>query len=321
MNSAQYFESNLPSTSRSLFLPDLAGLDMGRYEHRKLYSSTVFWRTCCRCPAPSPGILATAEAIYDGPQDNLIGIETFSGSQDNKSPQHAGSAWHVGSGEIGHGLRPAFATEGYFGYTVIIEKGCPMASIRDGRGRRAAHHHSSRRRPDHQLSRHKGTALNAGPFVGGNRAGGADDWHFESRGQTDAPAGADRQILNLLLRGFVSGLAEEAATTSCSTSPGTLWRCRIFAPKKCRPVATTSKLFADFRDWEEPTGRSGGISAPIRGTAVLKFLKDPRTSKEVRNLAFAHFTPDEFPTHRMLQELRDARRWAANATRSWKSRR
>jgi hypothetical protein len=36
---------------------------------------------------------------------------------------------------------------------------------------------------------------------------------------------------------------------------------------------------------------------------VLKFLKDPRTSKEVRNLAFAHFTPDEFPTHRMLQEL------------------
>ena len=36
---------------------------------------------------------------------------------------------------------------------------------------------------------------------------------------------------------------------------------------------------------------------------MLKFLKDPRTSKEVRNLAFAHFTPDEFPTHRMLQEL------------------
>ncbi|MEI2725679.1 MAG: hypothetical protein V9H26_19840 [Verrucomicrobiota bacterium] len=36
---------------------------------------------------------------------------------------------------------------------------------------------------------------------------------------------------------------------------------------------------------------------------ALKFLKDPKTSKEVRNLAFAHFTPDEFPTHRMLQEL------------------
>ena len=34
------------------------------------------------------GHLATAEAIYDGPAHNLIGIETFSGSDDNQSPQH-----------------------------------------------------------------------------------------------------------------------------------------------------------------------------------------------------------------------------------------
>ena len=36
---------------------------------------------------------------------------------------------------------------------------------------------------------------------------------------------------------------------------------------------------------------------------VLRFLKEPNTQREVRNLAFAYFTPDEFPTHRMLQEL------------------
>jgi len=35
------------------------------------------------------GHLAGAEAIYDGPHDNLVGIETFSGSADNKTPQHA----------------------------------------------------------------------------------------------------------------------------------------------------------------------------------------------------------------------------------------
>ena len=35
------------------------------------------------------GHLAGAEAIYDGPHNNLVGIETFSGSVDNKSPQHA----------------------------------------------------------------------------------------------------------------------------------------------------------------------------------------------------------------------------------------
>ena len=32
-------------------------------------------------------------------------------------------------------------------------------------------------------------------------------------------------------------------------------------------------------------------------------MKEPRTSREVRNLAFAYFSPEEFPTHRMLQEL------------------
>ncbi len=38
MNSAQYFESNLPSTSRNLFFQTWPGWTWGRYEHRKLYS-------------------------------------------------------------------------------------------------------------------------------------------------------------------------------------------------------------------------------------------------------------------------------------------
>jgi hypothetical protein len=36
---------------------------------------------------------------------------------------------------------------------------------------------------------------------------------------------------------------------------------------------------------------------------VLRFLKEPNTRREVRNLAFAYFEPSEYPTHRMLQEL------------------
>ena len=40
MNSAQYFESNLPSTSKKSFLPDLAGLDVGT-----LRTSQTLFRT------------------------------------------------------------------------------------------------------------------------------------------------------------------------------------------------------------------------------------------------------------------------------------
>jgi transcriptional regulator with XRE-family HTH domain len=53
------------------------------------------------------GHLATAEAIYDGPHDNLVGIETFSGSVDNKSPQHAVLLGMSGAGSISSG-NPSF---------------------------------------------------------------------------------------------------------------------------------------------------------------------------------------------------------------------
>ena len=35
----------------------------------------------------------------------------------------------------------------------------------------------------------------------------------------------------------------------------------------------------------------------------MRFAKDPNTASEVRNLAFSYFTPSEYPTHRMFQEL------------------
>ena len=38
MNSAQYFESNLPSTSKNLFFQTWPGWTWGRYEYRKLYA-------------------------------------------------------------------------------------------------------------------------------------------------------------------------------------------------------------------------------------------------------------------------------------------
>ena len=65
------------------------------------------------------------------------------------------------------------------------------------------------------------------------------------------------------------------------------------------------EAFADFRDWlrsDTKTKRRTFWQQFAEGE-VLKFFKDPNTVKEVRNLAFAYFKTDEYPTHRMLQEL------------------
>src|SRR5256714_5467979 len=70
------------------------------------------------------------------------------------------------------------------------------------------------------------------------------------------------------------------------------------------PGATSLETFADFRDWKAShADEAENYLDQFDEASVLKFLKDPRTSKEVRNLAFAYFASDEFPTHRMLQEL------------------
>ena len=77
-----------------------------------------------------------------------------------------------------------------------------------------------------------------------------------------------------------------------------------FRAERMPPGATSLEAFADFRDWKAShADEAENYLGRFDEAEALKFLKDPKTSKEVRNLAFAHFTPDEFPTHRMLQEL------------------
>ncbi len=77
INSAQYFESNLPSTSKNLFFQTWPGWTWGRYEHRKLYSEHRFLADMLPVTSTFTGHLKTAEAIYNGPHNNLVGIETF----------------------------------------------------------------------------------------------------------------------------------------------------------------------------------------------------------------------------------------------------
>jgi hypothetical protein len=77
-----------------------------------------------------------------------------------------------------------------------------------------------------------------------------------------------------------------------------------FRGERMPPGATSLETFADFRDWKAShPDEAENYQGQFDEAATLKFLKEPKTSKEVRNLAFAYFTTDEFPTHRMLQEL------------------
>ena len=80
--------------------------------------------------------------------------------------------------------------------------------------------------------------------------------------------------------------------------------CTLAKLKRIRPGGTTLDVFVDFRDQQRADADAANAQlAGITDEEALRFLKEPNTRREVRNLAFAYFTPEEYPTHRMLQEL------------------
>ncbi|MCI0539168.1 MAG: hypothetical protein L0Z50_28505 [Verrucomicrobiales bacterium] len=123
MNSAQYAESTLPSTSRKLFFQTWPGWTWGKYEARKLYGENRYVADMLPVVSTFTGRLEAAEAIYEGPHQNLVGIRTFSTGSGNISPQHAVLLGMSGAGKSVTVCDLLAQTECYFAYTVIIEEG------------------------------------------------------------------------------------------------------------------------------------------------------------------------------------------------------
>src|SRR5438876_9314828 len=304
MNAAQYFESNLPSTSKNLFFQTWPGWTWGRYEHRKLYAEHRFLADMLPVTSTFTGHLASAEAIYDGPHDNLVGIETFSGSTDNKTPQHAVLLGMSGAGKSVTVCDLLSQTEGYFGYTVIIEEGLSYgiytATVEEGARPIIIH-------PDGDLTINyldtKGLPLTPDHLSAANALVAR---MIGTSVQEDKQMLRQAQIakyLNLLYEDAFQDWQKKRHDQLLDIARHAL-ALQQFRAERMPPGATTLETFADFRDWKAShADEAGDYLARFNEAEELKFLKDPKTSKEVRNLAFAYFTSDEFPTHRMLQEL------------------
>jgi len=304
MNSAQYSESTLPSTSKRLFFETWPGWTWGNYSARKLYGENHYIADMLPVVSTFTGHLDTAEAIYEGPHQNLVGIKTFSGTAGNQSPQHAVLLGMSGAGKSVTVCDLLSQTEGYFAYTVIIEEGLsygiytqtvepdakPIVIQPDGditinyldtQGLPAT--------PDHLSA---ATALVA-RMVG----------HSQSEDKQMLRQAQIAKYINLLYEDVFQDWSRkndhrmmEIARRACVLNH--------YRKEKMPPGATTLEAFADFRDWlknDESAGRE--YENQITEAEVLRFLKEPVTNKEVRNIAFAYFSPAEYPTHRMLQEL------------------
>ena len=97
------------------------GYPWGGYPHRKLYAETRYLADVLPFSATFTGHLDKAEALYEGPQRNLVGVTTFLGAGANATPQHAVMLGMSGAGKSLTVCDLLSQTEAFYDYTVIEE--------------------------------------------------------------------------------------------------------------------------------------------------------------------------------------------------------
>lgn len=317
MNGAQYFESTLPSSTKKLFFQTWPGWLWGRYEYRKLYAEHQYLCDMLPVSATFTGHLATAEALYDGNAANLVGVKTFAGVEGKESPQHAVLLGMSGSGKSVLICDLLAQTEGYFDYTVLIEEGLsygvytktvdPNAEpiILQPDGLFTINYLDTNGLP--LTSQHLSSAV----ALLSRMIGGGDE---EKQLHRQAQMGR-----------FLNQLYEDSYQEWRRRNPSKLLKvarhaCALaaFRRERLSPGSTSLDVFVDFRDWQRTCPDESFIAlAGIADEEVLRYLKEPETAKDVRNLAFSYFGRSEFPIHRRLQELveLEARRTRDNELR------
>jgi hypothetical protein len=302
MNGAQYLACALPTTARKLFYQSWPGCPWGRYSHRKLYAETRYLADVLPFSATFTGHLDQAEAIYEGTQRNLVGVTTFSGSQGNETPQHAVLLGMSGAGKSVTVCDLLSQTEAFYDYTVIIEEGLSYEIYT-----RTVEPHARPIiiQPDGDLTINyldtHGLPLTAEHLASAMAlvakiAGVSLD--------EDKQLAREAQIAKYLMLLYGDIFEEWSRRNADRLLDVARHACLLAKLKRTRPGSTMIDTFVDFRDRQRshPDQATARLSE-ISEEEALRFLKEPDTRREVRNLAFAYFAPEEYPTHRMLQEL------------------
>ena len=140
MNAAQFREQSAQHLEESV-LSDVAGLDVGTLRTSETLRRASFPRRHAARHQHVHRHLATAEAIYDGPHDNLVGIRRSPAAEDNPT-RSTPCCSACRRGQIRHRLRPAHADRGIFRlhrhhrgrlsygiYTATVEEGARPSSF------------------------------------------------------------------------------------------------------------------------------------------------------------------------------------------------
>ncbi len=306
LGGAQYYECALPSTAKKLFFASWPGWTGSAYRHRTLYAEDAYLADLLPFSATFTGHLAEAEAIYDGSQNNLVGLRTFLGTP--PTPQHTVLIGATGAGKSMHMRDFLEQTAPYFSYTVLIEEGLSYEGYTKALGERPIILH-----PDGDLTINYfdtgGMPLNQLQL--------ATAVALVARMIGEAPDAEAQQIRQAILGQYIQQLYQDAfeewskrnreripqiQRMACATHR---WKLRMGLG------ATELEAFAELRDrLAANDDEARHYVAALAESEITAFLKNPQTERLVMAVAHAHYTREDFPTHASLVELMQFARFA-----------
>jgi type IV secretion system protein TrbE len=299
MGGATVHHATIPENARQLFYQTWPGWTYGTYRAFDLPAEDVYLADLIPWSATFTGHLENAEAIYNGARGNLVGIRMRLGN----TPQHGVLFGMTGAGKSVI-IADLLAQIGHrFGFRLIVEEGLSHSVLTQTQGCQPVVVN-----PDGHLTINYLDTCET-PLSPTHLAFSAGlCMLFCGNEGLDGERKAMRHAMIVEnLQQLYTDFYNDWIVANEQAAEDLRWRAAaIDRYLKIRMRASHSNFvdaFAAFRDWEvQNTDEAADFVRELPENAVVEFAKSPGTTNLVRDLAFAYFRPEQFPSHSALIE-------------------
>jgi hypothetical protein len=298
MGGAIGFHARIPETARRLFYQSWPGWTCGEYRHYDLPAEDRFLADLIPFSASFTGHLEDADAIFNGARSNLVGIKLRQGH----TPQH-GLVLGMSSAGKSVLVSELIAQTGHlFGFRVVVEEGlshgvltqtqgCEPLVI-DLNGNLTFNYLDTGELP--LSTEHINMVAGLCMLFCGDR-----DYESEEKILR-------KSMIVEKLQELYSDLYQDWVSGNENFAQELRWRAYAIYRYLTQRMKNGSFLeaFVALRDWElqEPDEAQNFIRQ-AKEDEIAHFVQAVATRHLARDLAFAYFRPQDFPTHSALTEL------------------
>ena len=303
LNGAKYYDPALPTSARNYFYAAIPGWSWSKYDDHAHYIEDANLADLLPVSATPTADLDGAEALYDGANNNLIGVKTFAGSKGRESPQHGVMFGMSGAGKSVNMIDLLTQTEPYYDYTVIVEEGLSYGNytqtveenakpiIIQPNGTLTFNYLDTGGLPLTSLQLSNATALCH------LMAGTCRD-EDKDRLRAAALSGSIRQLYRDYFDDWKRKHPQKHHDLVRETVVHQSW-----LQEKLPPGSTLLDAFIDLRDRPWQNGEIEHLLENVTDEQVTQAEQDPKLTDATFRLAFADMSPGQMPTHSQLHEL------------------